>query len=359
MNGIVYVNGTKIVRSVVDTGEEIWYNYGVNGIHGITVKKVGESASTEYVFRKNVQGDVTHIYKINNGNLELVAQYKYDAWGKCEVVNSVGSEIGNINPIRYRGYYYDTDTGLYYLNARYYDPETGRFISADSTQYLEPNAINGLNLYAYCANNPVMNVDPSGQWLLSILIAGLIGAAISGVFNAVEQAVSGKPWDWKSFGLSLLGGFVSGAFSAIPVPGFDSLGLFGKVLSYGVSFVWGGIGTAFGAWITGSVNSWETFGMAFALGGAANVIARGVSESIVQFKAGKITNLGNKAKSLEVQKLQGYKGNIGSKALKGSMRNAFKNTTRQEIVKLLGKANPWIRLGVYSAVVSGSLSGWY
>ena len=70
--------------------------------------------------------------------------------------------IASLNPYRYRGYYYDTETGLYYLKSRYYDPETGRFITIDDISYLAPDTINGLNLYAYCGNNPVRFIDPYG-----------------------------------------------------------------------------------------------------------------------------------------------------------------------------------------------------
>ena len=91
----------------------------------------------------------------------MLGGYNYDAWGK--ILSQTANEIVTLNPFRYRGYYYDTETSLYYLNTRYYDPETGRFISPDSIDYLDPVAINGLNLYAYCGNNPVMYVDPSGN----------------------------------------------------------------------------------------------------------------------------------------------------------------------------------------------------
>ena len=74
-------------------------------------------------------------------------------------------------PIRYRGYYYDDDTGLYYLNARYYSPKWRRFISPDDTTYLDPETVNGLNLYCYCGNDPVNFVDPSGHSVAPIAIA--------------------------------------------------------------------------------------------------------------------------------------------------------------------------------------------
>ncbi len=99
------------------------------------------------------------------------------------------THIGNLNPFRYRGYYYDTETGLYYLQTRYYDPELGRFISQDSLEYADPETINGLNLFAYCANNPIKYVDPTGcSWssfwskvgrFLGGMVLGLAGASLA------------------------------------------------------------------------------------------------------------------------------------------------------------------------------------
>ena len=85
------------------------------------------------------------------------------------------------SPFRYRGYYFDTTTGLYYLHSRFYDPVTGRFLSPDSVEYLDPETINGLNLYAYCGNNPIAFVDPSGHAVVSIgaiIVGAIIGACI-------------------------------------------------------------------------------------------------------------------------------------------------------------------------------------
>lgn len=96
-------------------------------------------------------GDIIAIYQ---GNTK-VAEYAYDAYGNCTIVFATGN-AGILNPLRYRGYYFDEDMKLYYLQSRYYDPETGRFINADDVSYLDPESIHGLNLYAYCLNNPVM-----------------------------------------------------------------------------------------------------------------------------------------------------------------------------------------------------------
>ena len=83
-----------------------------------------------------------------------MVEYNYDAWGR-HTVSGNNVALGNKNPFRYRGYYYDTETELYYLQSRYYDPKLCRFINMDSIEYAEPERINGLNLFAYCNNNPL------------------------------------------------------------------------------------------------------------------------------------------------------------------------------------------------------------
>ena len=112
---------------------------------------------TQYYYVRNLQGDVV---KILNTSGAVVATYTYDAWGK---VTSSGS-IGQINPIRYRGYYYDTDTGFYYLQSRYYDPAIKRFISADTVVSGVGGEILGYHQYAYCFNNPINMTDETGSW---------------------------------------------------------------------------------------------------------------------------------------------------------------------------------------------------
>lgn len=151
-----------IMERWVKNGAEnyIYYYYDESGVCGMNYN------GTEYYYRKNILGDVIEIYN-NLGNLQC--RYVYDAWGNHKVYNAIGSEIGaevlnigNVNSIRYRGYYWDKEFGLYYLQSRYYDPMLGRFISADSVEYLQPDSVSGLNLYAYCGNNPVMYTDPTG-----------------------------------------------------------------------------------------------------------------------------------------------------------------------------------------------------
>ncbi len=129
-----------------------------------------------------------------------------------------------LNPFRYRSYYYDTETELYYLQTRYYDPELGRFISQDSIEYAEPETINGLNLYAYCANNPVMNIDPTGTFVLTTailigLVIGAVAGAVAGCAVAGTVAYENGARGWELFGWTLLGaiggGIIGGAVGAL------------------------------------------------------------------------------------------------------------------------------------------------
>ena len=161
------VEGTTILaeKRILDSVETlITYHYGSNGIFGFTYN------GTEYYYGKNLFGDITDIYDASGVK---VAHYAYDAWGNHTVYNGSGTPmysldfIGVINPFRYRGYYYDIESGRYYLQSRYYDPTKGRFLNADTLPYLGADGeLRGYNLYTYCGNNPVMYTDPSGHFFI-------------------------------------------------------------------------------------------------------------------------------------------------------------------------------------------------
>ena len=129
-----------------------------------------EDAWDVYWYEKNLLGDVVAIY---NSEGARVGRYLYSAYGATNVYNyaTTTGQITYSNPFRYRGYYYDPDIGLYYLQSRYYDPYTCRFISPDSVKYLGANGdLMSYNLYAYCSNNPVMYTDPTGTTTWGIVI---------------------------------------------------------------------------------------------------------------------------------------------------------------------------------------------
>lgn len=160
-------NGRLMKQS---NGLEFIYDH--TGVVGFTY------GNNTYIYRKDVQGNIIAIL---NSSGVVVVKYEYDAWGNhgIEVLDSTCETLANLNPFRYRSYYYDTETELYFLKTRYYDPEIGRFMSIDGIRYLSQKTINGLNLYGYCGNNPVMYVDYDGCFA-ALAIGALIvfGGAI-------------------------------------------------------------------------------------------------------------------------------------------------------------------------------------
>ena len=115
---------------------------------------------SEYYYIRNGQGDIIGI--LDSSGTQIVS-YVYDSWGKLVSISGSQAEtIGEANPFRYRGYYYDTETGLYYLNSRYYDPEVGRFINTDSLLGANGDVL-ASNLFVYCKNNPICQYDPTGH----------------------------------------------------------------------------------------------------------------------------------------------------------------------------------------------------
>ena len=216
----LYEDGKLIIQRNPD-GTELEFIYGDSSIIGFKHKTSNETKL--YYFRKNILGDVIELYY--NGS--VVAKYVYDAWGNHKVYSPLGLEntlagfIGNINPIRYRGYYYDVETQLFYCNSRYYSPELCRFISPDSIEYLDPQSINGLNLYCYCMNNPIMYTDPSGHFVITlsaVLAAAAIGAAIGAVSGAVYGGITAAANGqnvWAGIGIGALTGGFMGAGAGI------------------------------------------------------------------------------------------------------------------------------------------------
>ena len=145
------LDGTKIVSETTD-GNIKWFIYDENdSIIGF------EYYNQVYYFEKNAQGDVVRIFD-SEGN--FVSEYFYDAWGNIASISG-NQDIANTNPFRYRGYYYDNESGLYYLQSRYYDSYTGRFLNADVIYGSHYGKFSD-NLFTYCSNNSVLYTDPTG-----------------------------------------------------------------------------------------------------------------------------------------------------------------------------------------------------
>ena len=167
-------------NNLSSTTTENTYLYSDAGVVGMIYTANGSSQT--YYFDRNIKGDVIGIY---NSSGARIVKYSYDSWGNCSIYSSNDLAIAKANPFRYRGYYYDEESKLYFLNARYYNPAWRRFISPDDTAYLDPDTPNGLNLYAYCNNDPVNYSDPSGNSALAFMLiamtvaGGIIGGAVS------------------------------------------------------------------------------------------------------------------------------------------------------------------------------------
>ena len=170
--------------------------------------------NTLYYYVLNAQGDVVCIV---DSSRNTVASYTYDPWGK--IISSSGT-LADINPLRYRGYYYDSETGFYYLQSRYYDPEIGRFINADSYASTDATGLLSTNMFAYCENDPVNKSDPTGE-VAPILVAmaggALVGIAEQFMTDVIYAMVTGQSLDacFSSVG-TYVSSAVGGAMSVLP-----------------------------------------------------------------------------------------------------------------------------------------------
>ena len=283
-----YLNGNKIISQItkqqIIDGEKInekidklLFYYGIDGLTGFNHN------GTEYIYKKNIQNDIIGIYD-NNG--QEIVKYTYDAWGNCITkylqdddsyatidsgYNGTDTSITNrfiafINPFRYRSYYYDEETKLYYLNSRYYDPQICRFINADDISTLDVTqiALNGLNLYAYCLNNPVNETDENGYFLLWLFITAIfVGSVIGAGTSIINQGIN-NGWEninWWQVGWNALMGGISGALavSGLGVVGMTISGAtIGLISSVGDNLI---SGSNFSDWHT-----WLDIGLSTGLG---------------------------------------------------------------------------------------------
>ena len=250
-------DGQRVSKTVNGTTTEYFYNGEI-----LAGQKTGDDVivfmydnngdtfgfiynGTEYYYIKNAQNDVTAIASADG---TVIANCYYDAWGYPEDITG-NTEIANLNPLRYRSYYYDTESELYCLNTRYYSAEIGRFINADGYEVINADHENMVqyNLYNYCFNNPITFSDDTGDWpewainltkvaigavaigigvaatvatggaAVPVLVASVkiavasaaVGAAVGAGIGAVEHRIT--TGSWKGAGKSVLKSAVSGA----------------------------------------------------------------------------------------------------------------------------------------------------
>ena len=216
VNGVThsYVwQGSKLAADITDA-YALYFHYDSSGeVIGFT--RTANGADTEYFYVKNLQGD---ILKVITATGTEAATYTYDAWGK--LLTSTG-DMAEVNPLRYRGYFYDAETGLYYLQSRYYDPEVSRFINPDVFATSDIDGVLAANMFAYCENNPIRNTDSTGaigvDTLISVGIRAATGAVTS-LISGIAAGDRGKDLIWDVACGAAAGatdGFVSTAISAV------------------------------------------------------------------------------------------------------------------------------------------------
>ena len=204
-------DGNKLIRekSINNTLDFLYDEY--DNLYGFI-----KDNSEKYLY---IRDQLHNIIGITDINGEIVVKYSYDAWGALKNIEDTSSSgIGKLNPFRFKGYYYDNESSMYYCKTRYYVPQWGRWLSPDSIEYLNPESVNKLNLYTYANNNPVIYYDPDGH--MALLCALLILGAIGMVANVGSQALTDlayrNEFKWENYLVAAGAGFLGGMCYAIP-----------------------------------------------------------------------------------------------------------------------------------------------
>ena len=226
-------DGKRVKKTSGNTETKYYYNgstlsglvrttTGNTGTTKITVQFVYDAEGKPFLLRLNGKTDYFYLYNglgdvvglIDSSN-KVVVRYQYNSWGKVtSSEDTSGVSLATLNPFCYRKYVYDSETGLYCLGSRYYDPEVGRFVNADDTDviFAKPQELGSKNLYAYCDNNPVAREDYAGEFPIPCIVGAVVGAAVSG-FSYV--LTSGGEIDGVELAKSCLVGAVSGALAPL------------------------------------------------------------------------------------------------------------------------------------------------
>lgn len=197
------LEGTNIIRMNKTTSNE---NVKLDFVYDASAMLVGlNTIEGNYFYVRDITGNIVGLFDKTGS---FIVKYQYDAWGnildKHVLIDSIASRH---NPFVYKGYFLDEETNFYYLKSRYYDPTIRRFISIDSPQYIDEEDLSGLNLWAYCGNNPVEGFDPDGTWNWKKFWKG-VGMIATGV-TAVAVGILTLPyggWIAAVAGVTILAG---------------------------------------------------------------------------------------------------------------------------------------------------------
>ena len=173
----------------------------------------GRVKGADYYYIRDGLMCITGLVDANGG---AVVNYRYDSWGKLiSITGSMAGTLGKDNPYRYKGYYYDDETRMYYLKSRYYQPEICRFISADDEDVLIDTHANlsNKNLYLYCDNNPVLKADEEGQ-IAVWLVSAALGAAVNVAASFIIARTMEQEFGVKDVAVAAVTGALSGGLGA-------------------------------------------------------------------------------------------------------------------------------------------------
>ena len=209
------------IKEVITKEYRLIYRYVGEEVKGVTYKN--ENKEISYFYEKNILGEIIGIVDEEG---KRVVEYRSSSYGEVENIHDNSKiEISAKDHLRYKGYIYDEETRLYYLKTRYYDPEIGRFISPDSIDYQSPESINGLNLYAYCGNDPINMVDPTGHFAISLLVGLAVSFVIGSLSSIISQYVQYGNVNWIQAGIDGLFAVASTALA------YTGIGLIGSIVA--------------------------------------------------------------------------------------------------------------------------------
>ena len=247
------------------------YYYDVNGICGINY--IIEDEDHYFNVIKDSIGNITKL--MYRG--KVIGEYIYNAWGEVETKiyedtnpSSIDRYVIENNPFRYKGYYYDKETKLYYCNARYYNPDIYEWLTPDDIGYLDIESVNGLNLYCYCENDPINHIDPTGHFgIWAIIIGAVIGVVTTGVKDYINDGklFNGDVSGWEYLD-STLGGAIGGLGAGL-----------------GTTILASGVGNVVEAAFAGDISSFGDVIIQFAIGGVLGGVGYGVSKGITSIFA--------------------------------------------------------------------------
>ena len=338
----VYASGQLLRETFTQSGTDyvLDFLYDQGGrpyVLYLTTTTAGTTVSRPLYYILNLQGDV--IYLVNTAGV-AEASYAYDPYGS---ILSSGGSLANVNPLRYRGYYYDAESGFYYLQSRNYDPSLGRFINADTYSSTGQGFL-GYNMFAYCCNRVISTSDQTGEFFFTAIAIGFgIGLAAQYIGDVVENVQSGET------GLDILvphssikdyaGSGIGCAIAAIP--GFGFWGTVGL----------GALGNVTSDLIKGNLKDGGDVIESAVKGGLANAVGYAFQKGIEFLKVKQISNMPRTERKLFL-KTNVYQN---SQAFVNSNLRTFANATVSENMSIVSKTLTIFKSGIYSTLVSGIL----